>query len=40
MGSRLLGRLVTGPIAFLIAGIADVAIYASASLRRSIHSRG
>jgi hypothetical protein len=31
--SRLLGRLVTSPIAFLVGGIADFVIYAIGSLR-------
>lgn len=35
MARRLLGRLVTGPIAFLVAGIADVVSYGFASLRRA-----
>jgi hypothetical protein len=39
MSSRLLGRLVTGPIAFLLAGVTDFVVYGIASLRRSIRSR-
>jgi hypothetical protein len=34
MRSRLAGRLLTGPIAFLVAGIADLAIYGLGSIRR------
>jgi len=35
MPSRLLGRVVTSPIAFLIGGIVDFVIYAIGSLRRA-----
>ncbi len=38
MYSRLLGRFVTSPIAFLIGGIADLVIYAALSLRRRLTS--
>jgi hypothetical protein len=34
--SRLAGRLLTGPIAFLMAGIIDFASYAAAALWRSL----
>jgi hypothetical protein len=36
MASRLFGRLLTGPLAFLLAGIADVVIYWAGSLRRAL----
>lgn len=34
MCSRLLGRLVTGPVAFLAAGLADIVLYAVAAFWR------
>ncbi len=34
MASRMAGRLLTSPIAFLAAGIADVLLYALGALRR------
>jgi hypothetical protein len=33
---RLAGRLLTGPIAFFVAGLIDVGAFASAALRKSI----
>jgi hypothetical protein len=35
MRSRLAGRLLTGPLAFLTAGLIDFTLYAVAVLRRS-----
>jgi hypothetical protein len=35
MGSRLAGRLLTSPLAFLVAGIADFVWFAGATLARS-----
>jgi hypothetical protein len=40
MQSRLLGRLVTSPIAFLVGGIADLVIYGVGSARRARRARG
>jgi hypothetical protein len=35
MASRLLGRALTSPVAFLVAGLADFVIYWMAVLRRA-----
>jgi hypothetical protein len=36
MASRLAGRALTSPIAFLVAGIADVVLYAVGAARRRL----
>jgi hypothetical protein len=36
MASRLAGRALTGRIAFLVAGIADVVLYALGAARRRL----
>jgi len=33
VASRIAARLVTGPLAFLVGGVIDVAVYAAASAR-------
>jgi hypothetical protein len=33
---RLAGRLLTGPVAFFLAGLIDVGAFAFAALRRSV----
>jgi len=38
MQSRLLGKLVTSPIAFLVGGIADLVIYGLRALRQAWRS--
>lgn len=35
MFSTLAGRLLTGPLAFLVAGVADIAAFALGSLREA-----
>jgi hypothetical protein len=37
--SRVAGRLLTGPLAFFVAGVVDVLAYAAGSLRRRMRSR-
>jgi hypothetical protein len=36
---RLAGRLITGPIAFLLAGLIDLAVFGAEMLRRRFASR-
>jgi hypothetical protein len=36
---RLAGRLLTGPIAFFLAGVIDVGAFASGALRESVRKR-
>jgi hypothetical protein len=37
--SRIVGRLITGPIAFAIAGIADIVLYTLQSLGARVKQR-
>ena len=39
MGSRLAGRLLTSPVAFLLAGVADFLVYWVPVLRRAARRR-
>jgi hypothetical protein len=39
MASRLAGRALTSPIAFLVAGAADVLVYALGALRRRARAK-
>jgi hypothetical protein len=39
MGSRLAGRLLTSPLAFLLGGVADFVIYWVTALRRAARKR-
>jgi hypothetical protein len=38
MSARLAGRLLTSPVAFLVAGVLDFALFASATIGRSLCS--
>ena len=38
-GERLAARLVTGPIAFLLAGVVDVSIFTAIALRGAVAAR-
>lgn len=38
VAARLFGRLLTSPIAFLVAGLLDFALYASATIARAVCS--
>lgn len=40
MFATLAGRLLTGPLAFLVAGVVDVAAFALESLRERVRSWG
>ena len=38
MGSRLAGKLLTGPLAFLVAGLIDFGVFAGATFSRAVFS--
>jgi hypothetical protein len=39
VGSRLAGRLLTSPVAFLLAGFADLLVYWVGAIRRAARMR-
>jgi hypothetical protein len=40
MGERIAARVVTGPVAFLVGGVIDVLVYATASARARVRRLG